>query len=334
MIIILEGENKTGKSTLAKYIVDHYDFDVIKCSQPKGDPYVEYMSILKQIEKSGRNTVIDRFAYGEFVYGPIYRGKSSLTKTQLRNIELKAISLNAHLIYCHDAVKNIKRRFLTEGEEFASTKHIAKTLQLFNEVMHEAIVPITYHRMQTKDDLTSEIETSDVGVHATAVVIEYKQLKKKDKRKRILLDNLINHLGHWDNQPRLKSAVGDQHTPWCVLVGEQANLRLKPEYKRFRQAFDFGVSAEYLFGELSRADVPVGRVMIMNSDSKELKAIPDEFTVIALGKVASKRLAKLDRDHYVLNHPSYERRFHGRKHRLAEIIGDILHGDYDTDQDE
>lgn len=332
MIIILEGENKTGKSTICNYIVDHYDFDYVKCSQPKGDPYVEYMEILRRIEKSGKNTVIDRFLYGEFVYGPIYRGKSLLTETQKRNIELKALSLNAHLIYCYDTVKNIKQRFLSEGEEFAKTKLIGETLRRFDEVIHNAIIPTTFHQMKTKDDLVMNEIVLFHGPQVTG--IHYDTPKKlKDTKKTVKLDTLINQLGYWDNFKHLKTAVGDQQRPMVVLVGERRNEKLHPEYKRYHQPFDFGVSAEYLFNELKRADVPIGRVMFMNSDSRELKFINEYFDVVALGRVASQRLQRAGYNHYHMNHPSYERRFHGKKHRLAKTLGDIVWGDDDDDCD-
>ena len=78
-VIILEGENKTGKTTLANFLKDKYGFKYVKCSQPKRDPYVEYIEIIKKIARSTSDVVIDRFIYGEFVYGPLYRGKSALT---------------------------------------------------------------------------------------------------------------------------------------------------------------------------------------------------------------------------------------------------------------
>ena len=271
------------------------------------------------------------YVYGEFVYGPLYRGKSSLTKTQLRNIELKAMSLNAHIIYCHDTPENIERRFIEEKEEFADTKKIKKTVELFNKVIKDAILPVTLHQMQSKFDLTSRYENLG-GPNVTAMAISFKQVKRKNRKKMILLDTLINRVGYWDSFKHLKTAVGNQRDPMFILVGEQPNLKLKKEYKSFRQAFDFGVSAEYLFEELRRAGVPSSHVMIMNSDSKELKCIAahhfDNIALIAFGKVAAKRIEKLGRNYYSLNHPSYERRFHFGRHRISHIIDDIIHTDY------
>lgn len=328
MILILEGENKTGKSTIARYICDHYDFDYIKCSQPKGDPYVEYMEILKKIERSGRNTVLDRFLYGEFVYGPIYRGKSGLSETQKRNIELKALSLNAHVIYCSDDPKNIAKRFKEEKEEFASEKLIKRTLELFSQVISEAIIPVSFHRMKSSDDIIHNEIVFAEGPSVTGAIIPKGELKKKkDKQKTVRLDVLLGQISYFDQFKHFKTAVGDTQNPILVLVGDKRNENIMQKYKKYHQPFDFGVSAEYLFNELVRADIPIGRVMVINSDSKELKDLYQWANIVALGKNASERLNKLGYDYYELTHPSYERRFHGRQHRLAKELGEIVHMD-------
>lgn len=148
-LVILEGENKTGKTTLATKLVNDFDFKYIKCSQPKGDPYIEYQKILKKIKG---NTVIDRFLYGEQVYGPLYRGKSMINDKQLRNIEAQMKDKNAIIIYCSDSVKNIAERFDLEGEEFADKKKIGKALKLYSKVLKKSKLKIYRHVMLTKKD--------------------------------------------------------------------------------------------------------------------------------------------------------------------------------------
>lgn len=305
MIIILEGENKTGKSTLAKKILDRYDFDYVKCSQPKGDPYLEYMNILKRIEKTGRNTVIDRFLYGEFVYGPIYRGKSSLSMEQKRNIELKAISLNAIMIYCHDKPAEIAKRFRSEKEEFADEKLIKKTLRLFDEILQQSHIPYFVHQMKTKDDMT-----------------------KGDN-----LAALVEAVSEYDKIPRLKTAVGNVSNQYIMLVGEKRNERLMPQYKKYRQPFDFGVTSQYLFSELTRTDIPLCQLAFMNSDSKELKRLRDwTGVIVAMGNVATERLMKLGIDHCQVWHPSYERRFKSKSHMIARLVKEVFQEHYEHDE--
>jgi len=150
MIIILEGENKTGKTTLANYIKENFDFDYIKCSQPKGNPFDEYNNILDNIKE---HTIIDRFHWGELVYGPIYRGKSGISESQFNELEKKIEDLGAIIIYCYDNANNIKKRFIEEKEEFATTNNIEKVLKLYNEVYKISILNKYKHKIKGQMDL-------------------------------------------------------------------------------------------------------------------------------------------------------------------------------------
>lgn len=160
MICILEGENKTGKSTLAHYIEEHHGFRYIKVSQPGPEgPYKEYTVILSSIKK-GENVVIDRFHIGEEVYGPIYRGKSCLTSEQFQEIEKKINDLNGILIYCYDTEDNIAKRFDEEGEEFADKDKIKKTLELYASAIKKSNLIKYKHKINGRMDLikTNQIE--------------------------------------------------------------------------------------------------------------------------------------------------------------------------------
>lgn len=150
-IIIIEGENCTGKTTLANYIVDNFQYEYIKCSQPKGDAYLEYKKIISELDEN-KNYVIDRFVYGEMVYGPIYRGKSDIDNAKLYEIE-QMIYSKAVLIYCYDTAKNISKRFIEEKEEFAEQDKIQQTLDLFNKVIKYSMLPVYKHKMKSDKDL-------------------------------------------------------------------------------------------------------------------------------------------------------------------------------------
>lgn len=68
MIVIIEGCDRTGKSTLASKIALAIGGEVIHCGKPKtDDAYAEYLEMIAQLP-SYKHYVFDRFYLGEYVY--------------------------------------------------------------------------------------------------------------------------------------------------------------------------------------------------------------------------------------------------------------------------
>lgn len=289
MIFILEGVDKCGKTTLANKLRDEFGFKVIKCSQPEGDPYVEYLEKLSNIKG---DVVFDRFCYGELVYGPVYRGKSALAPWQVRNIELKLLTLNPCVIYCHDEIRRIKARFKRENETFAKEEHIKEMLTRYEQVMLDSRIPVVSHRMEGKTDLT-------IG-NALGDLVE---LIKKTEPKR-----------------KLKTVIGNTFDPKLILVGETRNQR--QPYASVQQPFDVGPASDYLFKRLEKV-FTLDLTMILNQDSPELPRIKNlypEATIIALGGIAHKTLHDLKVDHLEAPHPQYLSRFKPRSTELLKVF--------------
>lgn len=289
MNIILEGENKTGKSTLAKLLVKKYGFQYVKCSQPKGDPYVEYMRKINAVRKP---TVFDRMYIGENVYGPIYRGKSMLSPEQNRNLEMALMSKNTVVIYCSDSAENIRSRF--SEEQWADQKKIEQVLILYEKVLSQVKLPIYDHVMQTSSDYT---------------------LFPK------LIENLIEK---YDNDfIDSNHVMGNTYNPTIVLVGDKRNTRQK--YNRVGRPFDFGPSSSFLFNSLKKAKVNLRDILLVNSTNKKPLTMLKKRNLrfIALGREASQRLNILGIKHDKLNHPQYENRFFHHNSRFHNQLKKI-----------
>jgi hypothetical protein len=80
MIIIIEGPDGAGKTTLAGELVDHFNLRYVHEGPPPQDidPLEYYTDLLTSYRDD--NIVFDRFALGERVYGPILRGTDRLTE--------------------------------------------------------------------------------------------------------------------------------------------------------------------------------------------------------------------------------------------------------------
>lgn len=304
MIIILEGIDKTGKTTLANLISKRYGFEIVKCSQPKGDPYIEYMTKLHQAE--GKNVVFDRFYLGELAYGPVFRGKTQLSSEQCRNIELKAMSQGCIVIYCYDIPSKISERFKSDGETFAKDEHIQRLMELYSRSMLETNLPVIYHQMKTDHDMTKNLKM---------IIDELKDITP-------------THV--------IKKAVGNQLNPKLILIGDKRNNNLDNKilnrYKSVSQVFDFGKSSTYLFNELKLAKFEIKDVMLVNQ--VDLKKDDIDFLsnlerksafILSLGKNAKNKLKKLSSSlvFFPINHPQYEVRFRPRSHKLSNIFKEL-----------
>lgn len=155
MVIIIEGCDKVGKSTLANKLVDEHGFRIIKFSAPaKGqDPYTMFIDGIKDI-KPDEKVVLDRYFHSGLAYGPIYRGKSDLSKEQIEVLELKLKELNTFIIYCFDDEDKIAYRFRTDNETFAKEEHIKTLLESYEKIILESKLPVVRHQMMTESDLT------------------------------------------------------------------------------------------------------------------------------------------------------------------------------------
>lgn len=162
LVIIIEGCNKSGKTTLVNYIKEWFPeklFEVIKCSQPKnGDAFNEYRNILEWIKKNpNKNYIIDRFHFGSFVYGPIYRGENDFSLDKFVEIELMIEELNYLFILAIANKSFIKKKFIEEKEEFAKIELIDEEIKFFNDIKKKSRLNITNHNIP-KNDLTKNNE--------------------------------------------------------------------------------------------------------------------------------------------------------------------------------
>lgn len=119
MIIIIEGPDGSGKTTLAENLSKQTGYPVVHRSQPKSEEekrqmYQSYVDIID----TGKNVIFDRCWYSEMVYGPVMRDASVITYPAMYAIEQKLAKHGALIIYCTDKPKTLWRRATSRGEDY------------------------------------------------------------------------------------------------------------------------------------------------------------------------------------------------------------------------
>ena len=127
MIIIIQGCDKTGKSTLAKQIANKFNMQYLHVGKPRTDnPLCQYQFIIN----NSKNVVIDRLHIGQNVYGPTYRNTMQM---DFKNFQLKLKKKNVMCILCTDIVQNIMQRFIRQNQDFAKVEDIYSIISKFDQ---------------------------------------------------------------------------------------------------------------------------------------------------------------------------------------------------------
>lgn len=142
MLILLEGGDGTGKTTLARELVDLTGGQYLHASAPTRHPLVEYTAPLAEYKRgSGQTIVCDRWHVGELVYGPRYRGKCGLTWTQFCAVDEFLYGLGAVLVWMtHDVETQVSR--LLERGEAPDWHQLADENEAFCDAVRETDLPV------------------------------------------------------------------------------------------------------------------------------------------------------------------------------------------------
>lgn len=113
MLIVLEGCDGSGKSTVARHLQSVMpDAEVIHCTRETPNNWDFFNSIIEA--SKSRNIIADRFCYGQFVYQSAEERR--LTPKQLMDLEIAMMEAGARVIHVAASVDEIENRLLFRGE--------------------------------------------------------------------------------------------------------------------------------------------------------------------------------------------------------------------------
>lgn len=137
-IIIIEGVDKTGKSTLAKKVSEETGYPVVHLGVPPDKGY--YRKLRRLINKGKEGVIFDRFHWGDVAYHGITREKRALTPEEFTKIEGRLDELGAVVIYCHSGFNAIWRRFKEDKEELINPESIPIIQEQYRKII--ALTPL------------------------------------------------------------------------------------------------------------------------------------------------------------------------------------------------
>lgn len=136
MLIVLEGCDGAGKTTLAQFLSKLLNADIIHCTAETPNDYEFFDNIISAAVT--RNIIADRFCYGQFVYQK--KEERRLSKDDLRVIETRMLDADGKVILVTAPHSTIISRLAIRGE--VTLTPVPELLERFEKIMSESILPI------------------------------------------------------------------------------------------------------------------------------------------------------------------------------------------------
>lgn len=123
MIIIIEGPDGSGKTTLAEKLSKQTKYPIIHRSQPKTEEEKKLMmGEYLQTIRSGKNMIFDRCWYSEMAYGPVMRDDSVISYPEMYELEELLAKSGALIIYATGAKAALWQRCQKRGEDYITAR--------------------------------------------------------------------------------------------------------------------------------------------------------------------------------------------------------------------
>ena len=292
MLLIIEGPDGDGKSTLAQRVAallaETYPFDkieVLKKGPPTQHPLDEYvLPLLTYRPLQGHHIICDRWHVGEWIYPEVLGRPTQADRAVWYYIELFLQSRGALVFYPRTPVDVLKQRVTERGDDLIQVHQLAKIHAGYNFMRDQHVIPSRHWTVGTHSDVEMLVTH---GQHR--------------ERMAARLNSLTTYIG--------------PPAPEWLLVGDvrndvQSPDDLRPAFMPYR-----GTSGHYLFSALRRHQFTGVGLINANDVDDALWAQYDIFhdvDVVALGNHAHGKMNGAGRDHPGVPHPQYVRRFHNK----------------------
>lgn len=314
-ILILEGADASGKSTLARFLRDEFGARHLRTHPSKNqwrNHLAAYLRAVKLAEQ-GHLVVVERHWISECAYGTALEDRGGCVYPVAARC-FDRLWLRAAALYVLCVPQDLKRQLQRHDEgvpgKVERFKDVSPVVAYYADLMKQNIA----HAGDTY--LDQYIRYGDFAARPDVVVYDLDQMTSSRRRRGWVINTLFQ-LNRWRNsQVNIpgQNLGGHAATARWVLVGETPSAAITHP----RAAFPFvdreesNSAAAHLNRALHSLGVPETDLMFINAIGPELQKLVEqcpEKRYIALGHVAEDELVKLGVRPDYLVHPGWAKRF-------------------------
>lgn len=308
MILVLEGSDGAGKSSLAAAVKATWDGSgsanpahLIHTGPPDPPdrcPFQEYEKQLddkaRWVMSSSHLIILDRWHCGDRIYGPRYRGFARYTEGGEFHTEMALSSLGAVKVICSPPLEVVQERVKNRGDDYIDISDLPR--------IHEAY--LNHGQRYGYYFYNGIIDLDDTIAHLL------RDAQHKTARAKELADASAG------------TYTGSLH-PQCIIAGDELGGTLEAQLRRggFTRPFtpnSAATSGEWLMSALFKAGYLTSIALVNASDPGTdvavIAKLRPEAGWVALGARASAVLSRNGISHQKVRHPAWHRRFRHTEH--------------------
>lgn len=145
MLIVLEGCDGSGKTTLAKMLATLFDANIVHCTTKTPNDYEYFRQIIESSKT--KNIIADRFCYGQFVYQTEEERKLDLP--MLYKLEASMLSVNAKVIYMDTSAEYAYYKLQNRGDTQQTCEELKEHIKGFNKIFELSSLQVYRYKVLT-----------------------------------------------------------------------------------------------------------------------------------------------------------------------------------------
>jgi len=333
-IIVIDGADCSGKTTLANYLKDNYGAEIIHAGMTN-DPFkLFYDNVQKAIELSANQLVVlDRLWLSESAYGTVYRDGSRIpiSSRSLDRLLIKHAAINVVAVPSNRNAHNDDHKRLSQSrhEEFSDITGVIDWYASLDDDQNSGGIDwINCYGNQY-------LRLNNLSNRPDYLFYDYMTHGQDIERfSKILLDRLkMWRESQWPKllDPDFKDIVGHVHSSSIVFIGERLSDKTEWPYPFLWNESNKG--AAHYFNSMLHAGAFNELTALWVNAENETNALADlcrylveqglnlDYKLICLGNVAVSMVQKLGglhpewifKDVVKVRHPSYVKRFDSGK---------------------
>ena len=152
-MILIEGTDNSGKSSLVEYIKSRSNIPVVKPFYPK----INQLSYYLHSPSNYANFYLERYYISELVYPQFKSNRIQMVSHAQYLIEAGLMPFSPIIIYVRPSNETIKENMLSRGDDYISMEEVDQMIYFYDKTIENSYLPIfkyDYKKMDIQDFLS------------------------------------------------------------------------------------------------------------------------------------------------------------------------------------